>query len=39
MTLNELLEYNLGIQSKNSNAKNKVDEPENDTPGEELKGD
>ena len=39
MTLNELLEYNLGIQGKNSNAKNKVDEPENDTPGEELKGD
>ena len=39
MTLNELLEYNMGIQGKDSNAKNKVDEPENDTPGEQLKGD
>ena len=39
MIFQKLLEYNLGIQGKNSNAKNKVDEPENDLPGEELKGD
>ena len=39
MKLKDLWEYSMGIQGKDSNAKNKVDEPENDTPGEELKGD
>ena len=39
MKLSDLIEYNMGIQGKDSNAKNKMDEPENDVPGEELKGD
>ena len=36
MKINDLFEYNMGIQGKDANAKSKVDEPEIDVPGEEI---
>ncbi len=36
MKLSDLLEYNMGIQGKDANAKSKVDDAEIDVPGEEI---
>jgi len=35
MKLKDLLEYNMGIQGKDANAKSNVDEPELDVPGDD----